>query len=55
MTIFHYTKVEEDRIAANGSVLTQKQANKMANDWKALEKVLDQVAPARIGDTCLGQ
>ncbi|WP_045489979.1 DUF2608 domain-containing protein [Vibrio harveyi] len=55
MTIFHYTKVEHDRIAANGAVLTQEQANKMASDWKALNKVLDQIAPARMGDTCLGQ
>ncbi len=55
MTIFHYTKVESDRIAANGAVLTQAQADKMANDWKSLNKVLDKIAPARIGDTCLGQ
>ncbi len=55
MTIFHYTKVEEDRIAANGAVLTKEQANKMASDWKELNQVLDKIAPARIGDTCLGQ
>lgn len=55
MTIFHYTKVESDRIAANGAVLTQAQADKMASDWKELNKVLDKVAPARIGDMCLGQ
>ncbi|WP_375751433.1 DUF2608 domain-containing protein [Vibrio sp. HN007] len=55
MTIFHYTKVEADRIAENGSVLTQKQADKMASDWKELNVTLDKIAPARIGDTCLGQ
>lgn len=55
MTIFHYTKVEQDRIKANGAVLTQKQADKMASDWKELNVVLDKIAPARIGDTCLGR
>lgn len=55
MTIFHYTKVEEDRIKKNGAVLTQAQADKMASDWKELNKTLDKIAPARIGDTCLGQ
>lgn len=55
MTIFHYTKVEHDRIEKNGSVLTQAQADKMASDWIELNKALDSVAPARIGDTCLGQ
>jgi hypothetical protein len=55
MTIFHYTKVEADRIAKNGSVLTQGQADKMASDWKELNVTLDKIAPARIGDTCLGQ
>jgi len=55
MTIFHYTKVEHDRIAANGAVLTQAQADKMASDWKELNVTLDKIAPARIGDTCLGQ
>ncbi len=38
MTIFHYTKVEDDRIKANGTVLTQKQVDKMASDWKQLIK-----------------
>lgn len=55
MSIFHYTKVEHDRMTANGAVLTQAQADKMANDWRALNKTLDSIAPARIGDTCLGQ
>lgn len=55
MTIYHYTKVEDDRTAKYGSVLTQVQADKMANDWKELNLVLDTIAPARIGDTCLGR
>ncbi|GAB3528113.1 DUF2608 domain-containing protein [Photobacterium alginatilyticum] len=55
MTIFHYTKVEDDRVAKYGSVLTQAQASKMASDWKELNQILDKVAPARIGDTCLGR
>lgn len=55
MTIFHYTKVDADRTAKYGSVLTQTQADKMASDWKELNVVLDKIAPARIGDTCLGR
>ena len=55
MTIFHYTKVEADRIAKNGSVLTQAQADKMAKDWVELNATLDKIAPARIGDACLAQ
>ncbi|USD67297.1 DUF2608 domain-containing protein [Vibrio sp. SCSIO 43136] len=54
MTIFYYTKVEHDRIEKNGAVLTQEQADKMASDWKALNKTLDKIAPARVGDVCLG-
>jgi hypothetical protein len=55
MTIFHYTKVEDDRVTKNGATLTQTQADKMASDWKELNTVLDKIVPARIGDTCLGQ
>jgi hypothetical protein len=55
MTIFHYTKVEDDRVTKNGAALTQTQADKMASDWKELNTVLDKIVPARIGDTCLGQ
>ncbi|MFA0309775.1 hypothetical protein BH581_08620 [Vibrio splendidus] len=55
MNIFHYTKVEHDRIKQYGSVLTQKQADKMASDWKELNVVLDKIAPARLGEACLGQ
>ena len=55
MTIFHYTKVEHDRMKQYGSVLTQEQADKMASDWKELNVVLDKIAPARLGEACLGQ
>ena len=55
MTIFHYTKVEADRIAMNGTILTQAQAGKMASDWKVLNATLDKIAPARAGDSCLAQ
>lgn len=55
MYIFHYTKVEQDRIAKNGMILTQKQANKMAMDWSVLQKTLQSVFPGRINNgQCLG-
>ena len=55
MYIFHYTKVEEDRIAKNGATLTQKQANKMASDWNALQKTLQSIFPGRVNNgQCLG-
>jgi len=54
--VFHYTKVEEDRIETNGTVLTQAQANKMASDWTAINKTLDMVFPGREnGGQCLGK
>lgn len=54
--VFHYTKVEEDRIAKNGSVLTQKQANKMASDWANINKTLNSIFPGRKnGGECLGK
>jgi len=55
INIFHYTKVEHDRMKQYGSVLTQEQAEKMASDWKELNVVLDKIAPARLGEACLGQ
>ncbi|AGH81500.1 outer membrane protein [Psychromonas sp. CNPT3] len=56
MYIFHYTKVEEDRIAKNGATLTQQQANEMASDWKALQKTLKSIFPGRVNNgQCLGQ
>lgn len=53
MTIFHYTKVEDDRINQQGSVLTQAQADEMAKQWQTLNQTLDKLFPARRGDTCL--
>lgn len=55
MTIFHYTKVEEDRLKAQGSILTQEQANQMAQQWLELNHVLNNIYPARDIPTCLGQ
>ena len=52
----HYTKVEDDRVAKSGSVLTQKQANKMASDWTEINKTLHSVFPARVNNgQCLGK
>jgi hypothetical protein len=48
-TIFHYTKIEEERIKKFGSVLTQEQANKMDADWKALNTTLNEIFPNRTG------
>ena len=53
MEIFHYTKIEDEREAANGSVLTQAQADKMATDYATLEATLNQVFPARATGQCL--
>ena len=48
-TIFHYTKIEEERIEKFGSVLSQEQANKMDADWKALNTTLNEIFPNRTG------
>ena len=45
--LIHYTKVVDDRIKANGAVLTQKQADKMAQDWQKLKQTLDAIYPER--------
>jgi len=47
MRIFHYTRVEEMRKEAYGSILTQEQANKMESDWNELNQVLNKIFPAR--------
>ncbi len=48
MTIFHYRKIEEERIKANdGIVLTKEQAEKMANDWNKLNNTLLKIFPGR--------
>jgi FMN phosphatase YigB (HAD superfamily) len=55
MTIFHYTKVEEDRIKAQGSILSQNQADQMAQQWQQLNQILNNIFPARNIPTCMGQ
>jgi hypothetical protein len=56
LTIFYYTKIVEDRKAANGGLeLTHEQANQMDADWKTLNKTLQTIFPARkIEGGCLG-
>lgn len=53
MTIYHYTKVEADRIKAQGSILTQAQADTMALQWQQLNQTLNSIFPARKSETCL--
>lgn len=55
MTIFHYTKVIEDRKIDNGGViLTEEQVEKMDEDWKKLNATLKAIFPNRYaGDKCL--
>ena len=53
-TVVHYTKIEDDRIKENGTVLTQKQADKMASDWKKLNTAINTVFPKR-SNVCLAK
>ena len=53
MTIFHYTRIENHRKAAHGGVLTQNQAEKMAEQWQQLSATLQQIFPARKQAGCL--
>ncbi|MFK5880275.1 MAG: DUF2608 domain-containing protein [Flavobacteriaceae bacterium] len=55
ITIFHYTKVIEDRKTDNGGViLTEEQAEKMDKDWKKLNATLKAIFPNRyVDDKCL--
>lgn len=56
LTLFHYTKVEAERVRQYGAVLTEAQANRMAEDWQTLQATLQAVFPARsIPEGCLGQ
>ena len=56
MTIFHYTKIEDNRKTKNGAVLTSEQAIKMDNDWKKLNAVLNDIFPARkLQEGCLSK
>ncbi|MDJ0751721.1 MAG: DUF2608 domain-containing protein [Woeseiaceae bacterium] len=45
--IFHFTKVEAERMASQGAVLTEQQAEKMDSDWRSLNAVLNEIFPAR--------
>lgn len=47
MRIFHYTRVEDERKHQFGQLLTQEQANNMAEQWKQLNSTLDHLFPAR--------
>jgi len=53
--ILHFTKVEAERKRLNGSVLTEDQADKMAEDWNKLNATLNTLFPARVLPSgCLG-
>lgn len=47
LTAFHYTLVEERRVAQYGAILTQEQAETMASQWQALNRTLNEIYPAR--------
>lgn len=48
VTTFYYQKIAEDRIERNGGViLTQDQANKMAQQWAELDNLLKSIFPGR--------
>ncbi|GGB19868.1 DUF2608 domain-containing protein [Agarivorans gilvus] len=53
VSLFHYTRIEEQRKEKFGSVLTQAQADKMAADWAQLNATLNSVFPARDSGKCL--
>ena len=56
MRIFHYTHVEAEREALQGQVLTQVQADRMANDYATLIATLNTLFPARQNNgQCLSQ
>lgn len=45
--LYHYLKVERDREAKYGSILTEEQAEKMASDWNNLNQTLNSIFPKR--------
>ena len=54
MNIFHYVRIEEERKQKYGSVVTEKQIEKMDADWKRLNKLLEAIFPARAKESsCL--
>jgi hypothetical protein len=46
--IYHYVNIEKNRELEFGAVLTQDQADKMANDWVALNESLNVIFPDRV-------
>lgn len=56
MRIFHYTHIEEEREKKFGQVLTQQQADNMAEQWQQLNATLGAIFPARnLAQGCLSQ
>lgn len=56
MRIFHYRRVEDEREKRFGQVLTQNQADLMAQQWQQLNTTLGQIFPARnLAQGCLAQ
>jgi hypothetical protein len=53
MTLFHYTKIEEQRRAQHGKVLTQSQADLMAQQWSELSQLISSIFPSRQPGVCL--
>lgn len=53
VTLVHYTRVEQERIQAAGKVLTEAQARKMVDDWRTLEKSLNDIFPTRKEMECV--
>lgn len=47
MHLFHYTRIEDQRIKAQGTVLTQTQADQMAQAWDDINALLNRVFPER--------
>ncbi|WP_299073144.1 DUF2608 domain-containing protein [uncultured Paraglaciecola sp.] len=47
MHIYHYTRVEDEREKQFGHVLTQDQADNMAEQWQQLNRTLQHIFPAR--------
>ena len=45
--LVNYTKIVDERVKQNGTVLTQKQADKMASDWDKLVDTLNAIYPER--------
>lgn len=45
--IYHYVNIEHERAQQHGSIITEAQAEKMTNDWRALNKTLNSLFPER--------